>query len=560
MPALKGSLYFYLTIAVVQALVVLALVDLEHPALVAAVISLVLVVGANLQLLGEQAGQRRTWLGILGLGLLFAAVSAWVFGYTGADIPADSRLAGCWIMSALAAGYIATALIQASPGQQGYLPPYEVLFRHAWNNGFIVLLALLLTGLFWLLLWLCSHLFSMLGIDAFDRLFSSSEFIIFSLALLFSLGMRMGRENAQVIALLRGVLLTLCRFLMPLAALIVLLFTATLPFTGLATIWQTGYSTPILLCMVAVSIFLINGVFQDGLQPTGYPRAMVALINLSLLCLPILAALAAYSTWLRIDQYGLTPQRFSAMTLVILSMFYSLAVAGAVILRHNTWLGSLRTTNPWLAMLTFAILVATNTPWLNPLELSARNQIARLLDGRTAVADFDANALRNGTGEIGRHHYQALLEKIAREQLFDKTSRDLLLADEPTADWERYRQRPKNLTWIGPPVEGSEQFAEQDVGEMPCDGVGCVLWAVDLNDDGQPEVLEISKKDSVYPIYFFTRSAEGKWTQAGLVNGMRNTFQVIELIEKGEGKVMKPAFNNLEFGGVRFTPQPTEKP
>src|SRR5690606_19023678 len=118
--------------------------------------------------------------------------------------------------------------------------------------------------------------------------------------------------------------------------------------------------------------------------------------------------------------------------------------------------------------------------------------------------------------------------------LFDPAARAALLADMPSYERAILLPKPKNLTWIGPPVEGSEQFTEQSLGELACEHLGCVLWAVDLNDDGQPEVLEISKEDSIYPIYFFTRSPEGKWTQAGLVNGLRNTFQVIDLIEKGK--------------------------
>jgi hypothetical protein len=248
------------------------------------------------------------------------------------------------------------------------------------------------------------------------------------------------------------------------------------------------------------------------------------------------------------------------MMLSGLALLYSVIVAAAVIVRSDTWLGSLRVSNPWLAMVTFVVLVATNSPWFNPLELSSRNQIQRLLDGRTPVADFDANTVRNNLGQIGRDHYQALLEKIASEQLFDAASREELLADMPTGEREALKPKPKKLTWIGPPVEGSEQFAEQKLGELDCDGAGCVLWAVDLNDDGQQEVLEISKRDSIYPIYFFTRNAEGKWEQAGLVNGMRNTSQVIDVIEQGKAKVVKPPYNNLDFGGVRFTPEPTERP
>ena len=87
----------------------------------------------------------------------------------------------------------------------------------------------------------------------------SSYFLCFSLPLFFSLGMRMGRENEKVIGLLRGVVLALCRFLLPLSALIVIVFTFALPFTGLEPIWDTGYSTPIMLWLVAVAAVSLLG-------------------------------------------------------------------------------------------------------------------------------------------------------------------------------------------------------------------------------------------------------------------------------------------------------------
>ena len=167
-------------------------------------------------------------------------------------------------------------------------------------------------------------------------------------------------RSRWVIGLLRGILLTLCRVLLPLSALIVIVFTFALPFTGLAPIWATGCSTTIMLCLVAANLFLLNGVFQDGAQSSGYPVWLLRLVDLCLLCLPVLVVLAGYSTWLRIEQYGLTPSRLLAMLLVGVMFAHSLAVVWAVVVPPGQWLARLRVSNPAIAL---NLILPGNDSW-----------------------------------------------------------------------------------------------------------------------------------------------------------------------------------------------------
>ena len=99
--------------------------------------------------------------------------------------------------------YICTVFILSWPAREGRYPRYEDLFRHAWDTVFIVLLGLLLNAVFWALLWLWGGLFKMLGIVALNKLFSTDGFICISSAMVFALGVHMGREKERVIGLLR---------------------------------------------------------------------------------------------------------------------------------------------------------------------------------------------------------------------------------------------------------------------------------------------------------------------------------------------------------------------
>jgi hypothetical protein len=186
------------------------------------------------------------------------------------------------------------------------------------------------------------------------------------------------------------------------------LFTLTLPFTGLQPVWDTGYSTTLLLVLAIINLFLVNGVFQEGHQGSVYPVALKRLVNASLLCLPVLVGLAAYASWMRIDQYGLTPSRILALLLVGVMLAHGLAAAWAVLASRQGWLNSLRVSNPWIALLSAALVVLFYTPLLAPQALSAKNQVERLVSGRTPVSEFDARNLYHDLGQPGRDAFEQL--------------------------------------------------------------------------------------------------------------------------------------------------------
>ena len=556
MLTLERSVMTYLAIGLVQGLLLWLATSMGDPGAWYGLITAVLVGGVNLLLLGENIRHRGTaWL-VVGLTVVMTAISAWVFWDGDEYWRPGSWLAGSWSFFAVVITYICTVFILSWPTREGRYPRYEDLFRHAWDTVFIVLLGLLLNAVFWALLWLWGGLFKMLGIVALNKLFSTEGFICISSAMVFALGVHMGREKERVIGLLRGIVLTLCRFLLPLSALIVIVFTFALPFTGLEPIWDTGYSTPIMLWLVAVNLFLLNGVFQDGTQGSGYPTWLVRVVDLCLLCLPVLVVLAGYSTWLRIEQYGLTPSRILAMVLVLVILIHSVAALLAVFVSRSIWLGSLRVSNPVIALLCVVLLLAMHTPWFSPLKMSANNQVQRLLSGRTAVDNFDADTLRNRLGSEGKQAYDALLEQVEQGLVLAEPGRQVLLkrlkevsaGNGPTGS-ERL------LEWIGPKVEGSEQFYDKRFNGQLCLAPGCALWAVDLDQDGQPEVLQLPKNKWSEPLYFFKRDAQGNWQRVGTyAGGGESSLELIEKIRQGKVKVVTPRYQSLQINGVELSP------
>lgn len=557
-------LHLALGIGLVQGLLFWLLLNLAEtasdwrPAL-AGVACAVSVGGLTLQLLGEQVRNRIALLLTLALSVLIGTLSAWSLRLD------DTGLLLAWFFFAALIAYIGIAFILAWPSREQGRLRYADLFRHAWNNGFILFFAQLLVGVFSSLLGLWALLFGMLGIDFFGELFGSQGFMSVSGALVFAVGVRMACSNERVIGLLRGLLLTLCRFLLPLAALIVVLFVLALPFTGLQAIWQTGHANAILLSLLLATLLLVNGVFQDGSESIVYPRPLRRLAEAALLGLPVLAGLAAYSLYLRIEQYGLTPQRYYAVLLVLMALLYALAFCWALRPGQAGWLASLRQTNPPLALLLLALLSLAQLPGLDAQESSARSQVARLLDGRVSAEHFDAYYLRHELGEPGRRQFATLQARLHRGELFAAEQRQLLLASMDKADAESrgdYRlakadaMQPETLDWIGPAEDKADAVVEERLRKEECGYAGCLLWAVDLDQDGRNEVLLLPTEHYGASLTFLARDPQGRWHRAGSFEQIYDTDELIAAIRAGEVTLTPPRYRSLQFAQQLYVPVP----
>ena len=530
-----------------------------------ALIVLVVVGGWQLQMLWGQLREADRWKLLLPAILLPAALAAWLAVQF--DQPRwyhfDEATGTLLLWSQLALAYILTPFIQARDPAHRWRFDYSALYRHAWNNGLLLFMAFVMLGVFWLLIWLWAGLFSMLGVDQFKRLFNSSGFVWVASAAVIAAGLRIGQERGQVIDALRNVLQAMCRFLLPLTVVILLLFVVFLPFTGLAPLWATRHATPILLALVFAHIALLNGVVQDGLQASHYPRPLRLLADASSLCLPLLAGLAMHALWLRIDQYGLTPDRVLAALLALVALVHGLALVRAVLQRDSAWLSGLRQSNPPLALFAACLLVLMHVPMLSPLQLSAANQYQRLLDANLPAERTDLGALRFQLGEPGRRYLQALREELGKpwedEALRMRLQGDLQRLDGAEHYWAWKREQEvaaaPPVPWIGEPVADDDGSLARAVNYQGCVDK-CRLFAVDLDRDGQSEVLLLRAEPWAVPV--FGQAAAGSWQRIGQLRvtaGVLPDSDVLsEILQRREFELVAPRFHAIEIDGVRLEP------
>lgn len=464
------------------------------------------------------------------------------------------------------ATFIAAFLLRACATGVARLrkPEYPALFHFSWDNALTIGLTLVFTGIFWLILFLWQALFKLVGVEFFHELFGMDWFFYPVTWLVAGCGAILFRSQQSFVLTLKRLLRTMLVALLPLLAVLTIVFLATLPFTGLQPIWDTGRGSALLLWLVALLLFFTNGVIQDEFPFARYPRWINRILLLALVIAPFYAAFALYGLWLRIAQYGWTPERLwgfvVALTLAMLALGYSLSI----LRRGSHWAEWLRRINTALALWVLTVCLVTQSPLVNFWRISADSQLARLQEGRTELADFDFFFLRR---ELGRPGFEALQAAKALPSIQRNTDvvehLDALLA-QPDAIWELRKnplqakaeiQRLREIEVI--PANSSlptdfhnRRFSENcQLPERQC------LWLEqDLDNDGNNEFLLFSFRSRRDQQHFLQVVAfakvDGHWRQIGV--NSRNTdedFDALRLrLSAGEMETRAPRWPALYLG------------
>ncbi|MDO4708897.1 MAG: DUF4153 domain-containing protein [Pseudomonadota bacterium] len=370
--------------------------------------TLVLSVPTVMLLSVRRLDERRFWWQAAGVAVVFALLAAWagwsVTGNVGITL---HKVLWPFSLATAAALFVALPYLQSSLRYGRWNARYPDLFELAWQNGLTLALMLLFIGICWLLLYLWGGLFELIGIEFFAELFREKPFVYLATGLMAGLGILIGRSQQRPVQIARRVLLAIFTGLLPLVALIALLFVLSLPLTGLEPLWNTRSAALILMSLVAVMVLFVNAVYQDGQGVVPYPRWLRWLVNAGILTLPLFSGLALYALMLRIGQYGWTLERIAGMVAAVILACHALGYAIAV-LWPGAWLSGIRRVNVAVSLLAIVLAVLFNSPVLDPHRISVNSQLARLAAGKVESKDFDLRHLRFYSGRQGWLAAQAL--------------------------------------------------------------------------------------------------------------------------------------------------------
>lgn len=385
------------------------------PAMEAWRIALAALIGTAAVLTGFTL-ERVRWTWSAAFAGIAGIVVALIFWWNGA--PQGWGAAEGWrTVCAFLSIAIAAPLFQAARDEGRARFPYGEVHGNAWANVVIWFAGWAFVGIVFLLAWLLSELFQLIGISVLEKLLREDWFWRALIGVALGGGIGVLRERDRIVRLLLTVVVAVLRVLAPVLGVGLALFLVSLPFTGLAPLWEaTRSTTPILLTCVIGALILSNAVIGANAEddarfaPLRYGAMLLAAAMLPL------AIIAAVSTGARIQQYGFTPDRLWALVFVIVATAYGLAYLVALVRARMGWADRVRPANLKLAFGLCALALFLALPVLSFNAISTRDQVARLTDGRVAPAKFDFAALAFDFGAPGRAAL-ARLEKNGNSEI-----------------------------------------------------------------------------------------------------------------------------------------------
>ena len=471
-----------------------------------------------------------------GMPLVFALVVFWVWLQLPTGDVDDVRIPTS-IFSAILSLYIVLPGIQVFQETGSRFFPYPELFRRFWGNLFIVATGAFVMWSFWAILLLWSELFKLIDVTLFDEVFTHAAFVCMGLSVVFGYGVALSREWEKLTATIQSTLFAVLKALMPLLAVIALLFLVSLPFAGLQPLWDTRHASATLLALIVLTVLLFNGAYQDGTDGPPFSRWIRHLVEAAVVVIPVYAAITFYALYLRIGQYGLTVGRFYGVLFTLGGMLCGLGYAVSVFRKRQQWMETARFVNIGMGLVVVACAVLVHTPVLDPLRWSARSQFNRLANSEVDAAEFDYGYLRFQLGHVGLETLAELEELTDHPQV--SIIRDRIRATRDADSYADVRPRPESL------VSASDILPLDDSVTLPdslvtfvltrltqfqadeCESNGdCTMFTANFDSDSDPEYVLVLSGDQRYQMLAFDRDENGSWFQVGHLRPFDNEVRL----------------------------------
>jgi hypothetical protein len=530
-----------------------------------ALYSVALFVLVALEIFAARLRHRFTWV----LAGAIAAFAGGLSAYTGwvVDAPNPDRFNFALLFALygalFVAWFIALPFAQASARRGTWRISYPDLFEFSWQNALLLAESGVFVGVFWVLLFLWGALFKVVNITFFAELFAKPAFFYPVSSIVFGYAIYLIESHERIVVTLRRHLLGVFSWLLPLVALIAVLFLLALPVTGLQPLWKTGHASTLMLWLQFVFIHFLNSAYEDGQSEPRYPAWLKQVVRFAVLALPIYAALCAYSLGLRVEQHGWTMARVWAAIATFIAALYGIGYAAAA-LRRSPWMGRMAPVNVGTAAVVAGVLLLATSPILDPKRLSAASQAERLRAGSIAAEKFDYDYLRFELGRYGKN-VLAELSKDSNKEIAGLASASLEKTSkygQPGVPPELLASRielfpagaaldPAFIKYLEGAVKGKQW--EHPSCLTQANQPACLMVALDLNGDGQPEILTFNS----HPLAVYSK-IDGQWRKIGnLVGSGASPLRIGALIRQSKIKVEPTAWRDVSVGEVRFTLQRT---
>lgn len=371
---------------------------------------------------------------------------------------------------------------------------YPHFYRQLWLNALTLLIVFVANGLFWLVLLLWSEMFKLVGIPFFSTLFFDTDWFGYvAFGLITALAVVLARTQSRLVTAVQKLLTFIATGLLPLVALLALMFILTLPFTGLEAISQRVSAAGLMSTLTLLLLLLMAIVREPQKEVLPYPGALRYLIKCSLVVAPIYMLIAGWSLWVRIQQYGWTPERLYGVLVVVVLLVWSFGYLASILRRGHNPLEIQGKVILGVSLLALGLLVLLSSPVIDAWRISVNSHMGLYHSGKIKPDQVSLYMLDH-SGKPGRAALEALQKDVAFNQ-DSKRRRDLnsLLqgSRDPVKELTATQlvskvviapgsEKPDDAFWTFVKAQGYRitSCAEQNA---------CVLVSQDLNADGHPE-------------------------------------------------------------------------
>ncbi|MBQ7168778.1 MAG: DUF4153 domain-containing protein [Synergistaceae bacterium] len=355
--------------------------------------------------LSQEHWGRRLWNLLGGLAAVLLALWAYrLWSYGGFDVIPSQKADLTRISLAV---FMIVPFFQCRIASWSWKFPYSEMFFQMCRNLFLLFQASIVIAVFWGLLITAGLLFDIVGLHFVPLMLFNPVCAVPLSTIIIAVSISVAIKHPGIDSLGRWLLAVLA-WLLPFFSVLSLAFLVCLLWggsSGLNALWNTGQASTLMLLLQAGTLILANAAWLDGSKSAFRTRSIDILAQVSLLCLPLYSVLCLYAISLRISQYGLTADRVQALFLAVTAGMWGVAYAGTVIARN--WPVSIGRVNIACVLFAALLVILMNSPVLDPLRLSAEDQISRLRSGEIQPEDFDYKYLAS-LGRYGREKLDML--------------------------------------------------------------------------------------------------------------------------------------------------------
>ncbi|MEN8634805.1 DUF4153 domain-containing protein [Pseudoalteromonas distincta] len=496
---------------------------------------------------------------ILPFSLLLSLLGAYVgFQQEPQEYVSNNTLMSVFIFTSLIAGFKGLMYIQQFGSSENV--SYSRLFKLSWRNFIIFGECWLFVLIFWGILNLGAALFDILDIEFFSELLINEWFWIPTLTLAFAFASVIFRKLLNIEDNIAFLLQTLIKFLLPVLSVISLGFLATLPFTGLNKLWETGSGSLLVMWLQVLTLFFVNTVYKDDSSVHPYHMLLHRLVFISVALLPVYSVISAYGIYLRVEQHGLTVDRCWGILIWFLLACFSFSYLVGIITKRDNWLEPLSKINIVMGWVVLVSMLAVNSPLLNFQSLSTNSQIARLDADKVTIEKFDYYYFEHSLGRQGYLAMQLLKQKIETSHpeqysIIDRmyVNNEFALTLEHTVDdfiersvfWPSQALIPQGLIEA---VFSEQHFYDRNsLKEHTYYFIG-----MDLNKDDELDFIVIDESNENISAYFWLFDM-GKWRSRYMnVENPEEIRYLKSIIDNNELSLVEPEYSNLKIGDVVF--------